>query len=82
MLRKERERKERGREGRKEGRKEGRVEKQNKETKNYFPPKLFFNGICKTMTCIILNDFQNQSVTNLVWLKNLPRIFPFLTGKS
>lgn len=57
-----RERKKETKEGEREGRRE---EKHSKETKNYFPPKISFNGICKTRTSIILNDFQNESITNL-----------------
>lgn len=60
--RRRRERKKETKEGEREGRRE---ETHSKETKNYFPPKLSFNGICKTRTSIILNDFQNESITNL-----------------
>lgn len=63
---KERERKRERKKETKEGGREGRrEEKHSKETKNDFPPKLSFNGICKTRTSITLNDFQNDSITNL-----------------
>ena len=60
--------KERGRKReRKKQRKEREKEEGRKSTAKKQKPTclLSFNGICKARTSIILNDFQNESITNL-----------------
>lgn len=74
--RKEEKRKERNK-GRRERRKKGGKAQQKKQN---LLALLSFNGICKTRTSIILNDFQNEAL--LTWQKSPSRIFLFLTGKS
>lgn len=53
--------------------------KQTKKQKTTFPPKRSLNGTNRTMTCITLNDFQQENITTVAGLKNPLRI---LFGKN
>lgn len=68
--------------GRKRERKKQRKEREKEEGRKNTAKKQkttflqsFFNRICKTRTSIILNDFQNENITNLAWKVHLESSF-------